>query len=81
MFLSDAFLMARSTLSLGMLAALAFCMTARSRELLSGSGPPSFTAITISLPMRVKVLAMADHLFIFLAFRNSKALPIIFTVC
>ena len=42
----------------------------------TGSGPPSFTAITISLPMRVKVLAIADQRFIFRAFRNSKALPI-----
>jgi hypothetical protein len=68
--------MARSTLSFGMFAALAFCMTARSRELLSGSEPPSLTAITMSFPIRVKVLAMADHRFIFLAFRNSNALPI-----
>jgi hypothetical protein len=27
------------------------------------------------LPMRVKVLAIADQRFIFLAFRNSNALP------
>jgi hypothetical protein len=48
--------MALSTLSLGMFAAFAFCITARSFALLSGSGPPSFTAITISFPIRVKAL-------------------------
>src|SRR5690606_14665017 len=68
--------MARSTFSLGIFTALAFWITARSRELASGSGPPSFTAITISFPMRVKALDMADQRFIFLAFLNSKALPI-----
>ena len=77
--LSDAFLIARSIFSLGMFAAFAFCITARSLELLSASGPPSLTAITISLPIRVKVLAIADQRFIFLAFLNSKALPIFFS--
>src|SRR5690554_556227 len=51
-------------------------MTALSLELASGSGPPSFTAITMSFPMRVKALDIADQRFIFLAFLNSKALPI-----
>ena len=68
--------MARSTLSLGIFTALAFWMTARNLELLAGSGPPSFTAITMSLPIRVKALLMADQRFIFRALRNSKALPI-----
>ena len=42
----------------------------------SGEDPPSLTAMTISFPILVKVLAIADHLFIFLAFLNSNALPI-----
>ena len=50
-------------------------MTARRRELVSGLGPPSLTDIAMSLPMRVKVLAMADQRFIFRALRNSNALP------
>ena len=33
-------------------------------------------AITISFPILVNVLAIFDHLFIFLAFLNSNALPI-----
>ncbi|MNE50394.1 hypothetical protein D3C80_1449640 [compost metagenome] len=68
--------MARSTLSLGILAALAFWITALNLELASGLGPPSFTAITISLPILVKALAIADQRFIFLPFLNSNALPI-----
>jgi hypothetical protein len=59
-----------------MFAALAFWMTARNRELASGFGPPSLTAITISFPIRVNALAMAAQRFIFLPFLNSKALPI-----
>jgi hypothetical protein len=43
----SSFLIARSTLSFGMLAALEF-NTALKRELASGFGPPSFTAITMS---------------------------------
>src|SRR5690606_2439493 len=68
--------MARSILSLGILTDLAFCITARKRELLSGSGPPSLTPITMSFPIRVKALLMAAHRVIFLALRNSNALPI-----
>jgi hypothetical protein len=52
-------------------------MTARNLEFESGSGPASLTAITMSLPILVKALLMADQRFIFLAFLNSKALPII----
>src|SRR5690606_31857098 len=74
--LSEALLMARSMFSLGMFTALAFWITARSLELASGSGPPSLTAMTISLPILVKALAMADQRFIFRAFLNSNALPI-----
>ena len=69
--------MARPTLSLGIFADLAFWITALSRELVSGFGPPSLTAIEMSLPIRVKVFAMADQRFIFRAFLNSNALPII----
>jgi YebC/PmpR family DNA-binding regulatory protein len=74
---SVAFLIALSTLSLGILTAFAFWITARKRELESGLGPPSLTAITISFPMRVNALDIADQRFIFLAFLNSKALPIV----
>ena len=47
-------------------------------EFVSGFGPPSFTAITISFPILVNVLAIADQRFIFRAFLNSNALPIFF---
>src|SRR5690554_6967283 len=59
-----------------MFAAFAFCITARKRAFVSGLGPPSFTAITMSLPILVNVLAIADQRFNFLAFLNSNALPI-----
>src|SRR5690606_7264833 len=68
--------MARSIFSLGILAAFAFWMTARSLELASGSGPPSLTAMTISFPIRVNVLAIAAQRLNFRAFLNSNALPI-----
>jgi hypothetical protein len=51
-------------------------MIALNRELASGFGPPSLTAITISLPILVNALAIADQRFIFLPFLNSNALPI-----
>src|SRR5690606_22547099 len=69
--------MALSTFSLGILMLLAFWITARNLELASGSGPPSLTAITMSLPIRVKALAIADQRFILRAFLNSNALPIV----
>src|SRR5690606_40506827 len=68
--------MARSTLSFGIFADLAFCITARNRAFVSGLGPPSLTAITMSLPILVNVLAIADQRFILRAFLNSNALPI-----
>src|SRR5690554_7861979 len=71
--------MALSILSFGIFTALAFWITARNLEFASGSGPPSFTAITMSFPILVKALDMADQRFIFLAFLNSKALPIFLT--
>ena len=55
-------------------------MTALKRELLSGSGPPSLTAITMSFPIRVNALLIAYQRFIFLALRNSNALPIGFLI-
>src|SRR5690606_8850922 len=76
--LSLALLIALSTFSLGILAAFAFCITALSLALVSGLGPPSLTAITISFPILVNVFAIADQRFIFLAFLNSNALPISF---
>jgi hypothetical protein len=51
-------------------------MMALNLELASGFGPPSLTAITISLPILVNALAIADQRFIFLPFLNSNALPI-----
>src|SRR5690554_8093649 len=59
-----------------MFAAFAFCITARKRAFVSGLGPPSFIAITMSFPILVNVLAIADQRFNFLAFLNSNALPI-----
>ena len=56
-------------------------MSGLSLALVSGFGPPSFTAMTISLPILVNVLAIADQRFIFLAFLNSNALPIFFLIC
>ena len=76
MLLSLAFLIARITLSFGMFADFAFCITCLSLELVSGFGPPSLTAITISFPILVKVLDIFDHRFNFLAFLNSNARPI-----
>ena len=69
-------LMARSTLSLGMFSDLAVWISIRSRGLPAGSGPPALTAITISLPSRVKVLAILPQRLNLRALRNSKALPI-----
>jgi hypothetical protein len=68
--------MARSTFSLGIFTAFEFWITALNLEFASGFGPPSFTAITISFPILVNALAIADQRFIFLPFLNSNALPI-----
>src|SRR5262245_47161985 len=73
--------MAASTRSLGMLTPLAFCMAARRRRLESGLGPPAFTAITISRPMRVKSFAIWPQRFILRAFRNSNARPMVWYQC
>nr|GFC35586.1 hypothetical protein [Tanacetum cinerariifolium] len=56
---------------------LPFWMAVRRRALVSGLGPPSFTAITISLPMRVKSFDIRSHRFILRPFRNSNARPIL----
>ena len=68
--------MAASTRSLGMFTPLAFCMAVRRRELASGLVPPSLTAITISLPMRVKSFDIRSQRFILRPFLNSNARPI-----
>ena len=46
-------------------------------EFVSGLGPESFTAILNSFPILVNDFAIVDHLFNFLAFLNSNALPTI----
>ena len=55
-----------SMVSLGMLFAFAFAMTSLSLLLLAGSGPPSFTAITISRPIIVKIFPFFASFFSFL---------------
>src|SRR4051794_39377462 len=67
--------MAFSILSLGMFAARAFWIMRRSIGLLSGLGPPAFTAIAMSLPMRVKAFAMRSHRLNIVALRVSKIRP------
>ena len=68
-------LIARSTFSLGMFSALAFWIRIRKRTLAVGSGPPDLTAISISLPILVKVRAMLPHRFSLRALRYSNARP------
>src|SRR5665647_2326984 len=68
--------MALSTTSFGIFSARAFSIKARRRELVSGLAPPSFTAISISFPIRVNVLAILSQRANFLALRYSNALPI-----
>src|SRR5699024_4851984 len=60
--------MPRSMVSLGMLLAFALAMTSRSLLLLAGSGPPSFTATTISRPIIVKIFPFLASFFSFLCF-------------
>ena len=74
--MSVAFFMALSIFSFGMLSFLASAISARSLGFPTTSGPPCFTAMVISFPIFVKVRAMWPHLFIFLSFLNSNALPI-----
>src|SRR5215467_4541800 len=71
----DAFLMAFSTLSLGMFAARAFWMTRRRAGFDSGFGPPFLTAIVISLPMRENSLDMRSQRANIVALRVSKMRP------
>ena len=52
--------------SFGMLFAFALAITSRSLLLFAGSGPPSFTAITISRPIMVKILPFLASFFSFL---------------
>src|SRR5690606_21845822 len=59
-----------------MLTAFAFWTAVRKRELFSGCGPFSFTAMAISFPKRVNCTAILAQRLNFLSFLNSKALPI-----
>src|SRR6185369_4409122 len=67
--------MAFSILSLGMFAARAFWIMRRSAGLLSGLGPPDFTAMAMSFPMRVKAFAILSHRLNMVALRVSKMRP------
>src|SRR5512147_2573554 len=58
-----------------MLAARALWMARRSAGLLSGFGPPAFAAMTMSLVMRVKALAIRFHRANMVALRVSKMRP------
>src|SRR5690606_24023059 len=69
-------LMAASILSFGMFTLFAFWRTRRSAGLLSGSGPPAFTAMTMSFPMRANCFAMRSHRANMVALRTSKMRPI-----
>src|SRR5262245_55568547 len=71
----EARLIAASTLSLGMLMARAFWMMRRSEGLLSGFGPPAFTAIVISLPIRAKAFDILSQRANMVALRVSKIRP------
>ena len=76
MSLPAARLMAVSMLSLGMFCALAFRIAVRSLELLSGSGPPSLTAIVMVLASLGKTFDILSHRFSLAARRYSNARPI-----
>src|SRR4051812_41157911 len=67
--------MAPSILSLGMFAARAFCRTRRSVGLVSGLGPPDFTAIAMSLLIRVNSFAIRFQRANIVALRVSKMRP------
>src|SRR5512137_1148705 len=67
--------MAASTLSFGMLAPRAFCRARRSAGLSLGFGPPAFTAMAMSLLMRVKTFAILFHRANMVALRVSKMRP------
>src|SRR5512136_1438911 len=67
--------MAASTLSFGMLAPRAFWMARRRAGFVSGLGPPAFTAMAMSLLMRVKTFAILFHRANMVALRVSKMRP------
>src|SRR4029079_12636198 len=67
--------MAFSILSLGMFAARAFWIMRRNARVLSGLAPPDFTAIAMSLPIRVKAFAIRSHRLNMVALRVSKMRP------
>jgi hypothetical protein len=51
-------------------------MHRRNAGFVAGSGPPAFTAITISFPIRVNCFAILSHRANIVAFLTSKILPI-----
>src|SRR5579862_7612371 len=59
-----------------MLTLLAFWKQRRKAGLELGSGPPVFTAIAISFPMRVNCLAILSQRANMVCFLTSKILPI-----
>src|ERR1700760_3315576 len=67
--------MAASTLSLGIFAARAFCTARRRAGLESGLPPPAFTAIAMSLLMRVNSFAILFQRANMVALRVSKMRP------
>jgi hypothetical protein len=73
----EARFMAASILSFGICAFFAFCMALRKLGLVSGLGPPSLTAIAISLPALVNAFAILSQRANFDALRYSNARPII----
>src|SRR4029079_8857603 len=58
-----------------MFAARAFWIIRRNVGLLSGLGPPAFTAMAMSFPMRVKAFAILSHRLNMVALRVSKMRP------
>src|SRR4029079_1773654 len=58
-----------------MFAARAFWIMRRNVGLLSGLGPPAFTAMAMSFPMRVKAFAILSHRLNMVALRVSKMRP------
>ena len=67
--------MAFSILSLGMFAARAFCTMRRSAGLVSGLGPPAFTAMAMSFAIRVNIFAIRSHRLNMVALRVSNIRP------
>src|SRR5690606_17341681 len=70
-------LMSASILSFVMFTRFAFWRTRRSAGLLSGSGPPALTAMTMSFPMRANCFAIRSHRANMVALRGSKMRPIV----